>query len=98
MMFANPNWSDNYTDFLPSGVAGLALAMGLTFIAFEGYEIISQAGDEIRNPKKKLLLLQARTSGILFYQKIRVENVLNTSNIPQIDGNSVKQEGDVENV
>ena len=52
----------------------------------------------IRNPKKKLLLLQARTSGILFYQKIRVENVLNTSNIPQIDGNSVKQEGDVENV
>ena len=54
MMFANPNWSDNYTDFLPSGVAGLALAMGLTFIAFEGYEIISQAGDEIRNPKKNI--------------------------------------------
>ena len=54
MMFANPNWSDNYTDLLPSGVAGLALAMGLTFIAFEGYEIISQAGDEIRNPKKNI--------------------------------------------
>ena len=28
--------------------------MGLTFIAFEGYEIISQAGDEIRNPKKNI--------------------------------------------
>ena len=54
MMFANPNWSDNYTDFLPSGVAGLALAMGLTFIAFEGYEIISQAGDEIKNPKRNI--------------------------------------------
>ena len=27
MMFANPNWSDNYTDFLPSGVAGLALSL-----------------------------------------------------------------------
>ena len=54
MMFANPNWSDNYTDFLPSGVAGLALAMGLTFIAFEGYEIISQAGDEIKNPRRNI--------------------------------------------
>ena len=54
MMFANPNWSDNYTDFLPHGVAGLALAMGLTFIAFEGYEIISQAGDEIKNPKRNI--------------------------------------------
>ena len=54
MMFANPNWSDNYRDFLPSGVAGLALAMGLTFIAFEGYEIISQAGDEIKNPRKNI--------------------------------------------
>ena len=54
MMFANPNWSDNYTDFLPHGVAGLALAMGLTFIAFEGYEIISQAGDEIKNPRRNI--------------------------------------------
>tara|TARA_Y100000590_G_scaffold183991_1_gene209550 strand:- start:95 stop:2380 length:2286 start_codon:yes stop_codon:yes gene_type:complete len=54
MMFANPNWSDNYIDFLPYGAAGLALAMGLTFIAFEGYEIISQAGDEIKNPKKNI--------------------------------------------
>ena len=54
MMFANPNWSDNYIDFLPHGAAGLALAMGLTFIAFEGYEIISQAGDEIKNPKKNI--------------------------------------------
>ena len=28
--------------------------MGLTFIAFEGYEIISQAGDEIKNPKRNI--------------------------------------------
>ncbi|MDA0755796.1 MAG: amino acid permease [Crenarchaeota archaeon] len=54
MMFANPNWSDNYSDFLPSGITGIAIAMGLTFIAFEGYEIISQAGDEIKNPKKNI--------------------------------------------
>ena len=44
MAFANPNWSENFTDFMPLGITGIALAMGLTFIAFEGYEIISQAG------------------------------------------------------
>tara|TARA_B100000029_G_scaffold172276_1_gene168666 strand:- start:220 stop:2577 length:2358 start_codon:yes stop_codon:yes gene_type:complete len=54
MAFANPNWSDNYSDFIPAGVTGIALAMGLTFIAFEGYEIISQAGDEIKNPKRNI--------------------------------------------
>ena len=28
--------------------------MGLTFIAFEGYEIIVQAGEEVKNPKKNI--------------------------------------------
>ena len=50
----NPNWTDNFIEFAPSGVLGLVIAMGLTFIAFEGYEIISQAGDEIKNPKKNI--------------------------------------------
>ena len=54
MAFANPNWSENFTDFMPLGITGIALAMGLTFIAFEGYEIISQAGDEIKNPKRNI--------------------------------------------
>ena len=54
MTFTNPDWPTNFSDFFPAGVTGLALAMGLTFIAFEGYEIISQAGDEIKNPKKNI--------------------------------------------
>ena len=70
MMFANPNWSDNYTDFLPSGVAGLALAMGLTFIAFEGYEIISQAGDEIKNPRRNIPRAILISLGIVMCQSI----------------------------
>ena len=54
MAFLNPNWPNNYQDFFPNGTMGLVLAMGLTFIAFEGYEIIAQAGDEIKKPKKNI--------------------------------------------
>ena len=32
------------TDFMPNGFVGVLIAMGLTFIAFEGYEIIAQSG------------------------------------------------------
>ena len=28
--------------------------MGLTFIAFEGYEIIVQAGEEVKDPRKNI--------------------------------------------
>ena len=54
MAFNNPNWPDNFADFFPSGTIGLVLAMGLTFIAFEGYEIIAQGGDEIKNPRRNI--------------------------------------------
>ena len=40
--------------FFPTGVNGLVLAMGLTFIAFEGYEIIVQSGEEVINPRTSI--------------------------------------------
>ncbi len=44
-----------FTDsFLPNGMAGVFVAMGLTFIAFEGYEIIAQSGEEVKNPKRNI--------------------------------------------
>jgi amino acid transporter len=42
------------TDFFTHGVIGVLSAMGLTFIAFEGYEIIAQSGEEIINPKRNI--------------------------------------------
>ena len=54
MTFTNPNWPTNFRDFFPNGTSGLILAMGITFIAFEGYEIIAQAGDEIKKPRKNI--------------------------------------------
>jgi basic amino acid/polyamine antiporter, APA family len=53
-MYLHPNWTSNFTDFMPHGIAGLVAAMGLTFIAFEGYEVIVQTGEEVKNPKKNI--------------------------------------------
>jgi basic amino acid/polyamine antiporter, APA family len=53
-IYLHPNWSNNFADFLPNGIGGLVAAMGLTFIAFEGYEVIVQTGEEVKNPKKNI--------------------------------------------
>jgi basic amino acid/polyamine antiporter, APA family len=53
-MTHNPNWKYNFADFMPMGIGGLVSAMGLTFIAFEGYEIIVQSGEEVKNPKRNI--------------------------------------------
>jgi len=52
--YPNDDWQSNFSDFLPMGLGGLVAAMGLTFIAFEGYEIIVQTGEEVKNPKRNI--------------------------------------------
>lgn len=50
-----PDWPQVFTsDFMPNGLGGVVRAMGLTFIAFEGYEIIAQTGEEARDPKRTI--------------------------------------------
>ncbi|WP_136687164.1 amino acid permease [Halorhabdus amylolytica] len=46
--------TDRFRPFLPRDFGGVFIAMGLTFIAFEGYEIIVQSGEEVVNPKKSV--------------------------------------------
>jgi amino acid transporter/nucleotide-binding universal stress UspA family protein len=48
------NWQAHFTPFMPYGWSGVFKAMGLTFIAFEGYEVIAQSSEEIRNPRKNI--------------------------------------------
>jgi amino acid transporter len=45
---------DNFVPFFPHGFLGVLTAMGLTYIAFEGYEIIAQSGEEIKDPKRNI--------------------------------------------
>jgi amino acid transporter len=50
----HPERLANFHDFMPKGWWSLAIAMGVIYVAFEGYEVIAQAGDEVINPKKNL--------------------------------------------
>jgi len=47
-------WQRHFKGFFQKGPLGIIMAMGLTFIAFEGYEIIAQCGEEVKNPKRNI--------------------------------------------
>ena len=48
-------WQSRFTTgFLPNGLVGVFIAMGFTFIAFEGYEIIAQSGEEVLDPIRNI--------------------------------------------
>ena len=49
-----PERLSNFNDFMPLGWGKLLLTMGFTYVAFEGYEVIAQAGDEAIDPKRNL--------------------------------------------
>lgn len=54
IMNGSPDWKMNFSDFAPMGITGIVAAMGLTFIAFEGYEVIVQTGEEVKNPRRNI--------------------------------------------
>lgn len=54
MILQKSNWQAGFYPFLPHGMDGVFKAMGLTFIAFEGYEVISQCSEEVNNPRKNI--------------------------------------------
>ncbi|MDA3863206.1 MAG: amino acid permease [Deltaproteobacteria bacterium] len=49
-----PNRVNNFQNFLPAGWDKILVAMGLTYVAFEGFEVICQAGDEAIDPEKNI--------------------------------------------
>jgi amino acid transporter/nucleotide-binding universal stress UspA family protein len=54
IMFGKPDWQSIFEPFFVNGYGGVFKAMGLTFIAFQGFEVISQSSEEIKNPKKNI--------------------------------------------
>ncbi len=54
VMTRRAGWGASFRPFLPHGWGGVFAAMGLTFIAFEGYEIIAQTSEEVENPGRNV--------------------------------------------
>lgn len=54
LMFGKSDWQSNFEPFYANGFGGVFKAMGLTFIAFQGFEVISQSSEEIKDPKKNI--------------------------------------------
>lgn len=44
----------NFDPFLPLGWSKLLITMGFTYVAFEGFEVIAQTGDEAIDPRRNL--------------------------------------------
>jgi len=64
----------SFKPFMPQGFSGVVLAMGLTFIAFEGYDLIATVAEEIKEPKKTIPLatMISLSVTIVFYLLIVV--------------------------
>lgn len=43
-----------FNPFFPNGMGGVIVAMGLTFIAFEGYDLIATVAEEIKDPERTI--------------------------------------------
>ncbi len=50
----HPERLANFRPFLPRGWSGVLICMGVDYIAFEGYEVIAEAGDEALEPRRNL--------------------------------------------
>lgn len=48
------DWQTTFSPFFPHGAGGVFRAMGLAFIAFQGFEVIAQSSEEIKNPRKNI--------------------------------------------
>ena len=65
----DPSRLQNFQPFLPFGWSRLFVTMGFTYVAFEGFEVIAQAGDEAKVPKKNLpkaMLYSVYIAGITY--------------------------------
>ena len=50
----DPSRLHNFNPFLPAGWGKLLITMGFTAVAFEGFEVIAQTGDEAIEPRRNL--------------------------------------------
>lgn len=54
LLAAREDWRAPFTPFMPNGWPGVFRAMGLTFIAFQGFEVIAQCSEEVKSPRRNI--------------------------------------------
>ena len=73
----------NFKPFLPHGWTMLLVTMGFTYVAFEGFEVIAQTGDEAIEPRRNLpkamlysiLIVVLTYVGVSFASLVAVKDV-----------------------
>ncbi|MFC2029488.1 amino acid permease [Chloroflexota bacterium] len=53
-LFQRPDAMGAFRPMFSKGLAGVLVAMSLTFIAFEGYDLIATVSEEVKEPKKNI--------------------------------------------
>ncbi|MGD2205508.1 MAG: amino acid permease [Anaerolineae bacterium] len=53
-LFRRPSAATAFHPMFPNGLGGVLVAMGLTFIAFEGYDLIATVSEEVKNPTENI--------------------------------------------
>ncbi|MEU3304696.1 amino acid permease [Streptomyces sp. NPDC006678] len=48
--------SDNFAEFAPHGIGGITVAASGVFFSFVGFDAVSTAGEEVRNPRRTIPL------------------------------------------
>jgi APA family basic amino acid/polyamine antiporter len=83
------NLQANWQNFMPYGFEGVALAAGSLFIAYVGFEVIANAAEESKNPKRDVPLSIICAVGISAVLYVSVAAVL-TGMVPYLDLNNAE--------
>ncbi len=69
--------ANNFADFAPKGIGGIATAAGTIFFSFIGLDAVSTAGDEVKNPQRTMpiALMLALFTVIAFYVLVALAGI-----------------------
>ncbi|MFB0506472.1 MAG: amino acid permease [Thermodesulfobacteriota bacterium] len=83
VVYHDPSRLKNFHPFLPNGWDKVLITMGFTYVAFEGFEVIVQTGDEVIEPRQNLpkailyslLIVVSTYLGVAFATVVAVKGV-----------------------
>lgn len=84
VLFGRPEGavSSGLSPFLPFGMAGLAQAMGYTFIALQGFDLIAAVGGEVRDPGRTIPRAMLLSLAVALAVYLPLLFVLTTAGVP----------------